>query len=91
MPLPLYTRPTVLGFWWTTGINRHDLNMLANALFQQGTWSENALNITHAWLGTQLSKKIDSIDWSLARSDVQRFLTHSEQDALRNWEIPMFK
>lgn len=77
--------------WYVARMTRPDIHLLANALYQQGPWAGCSLNITHTWLGIQLSKKIDSIDWALARADVQRFLSHAEQDALRNWESPMFK
>lgn len=79
-------------FLWYVARGVHpDIHLLGNALFQQGPWAASSVHITSAWLNTQLSEKIDSIDWNLARSDVQRFIFHSDQDALRNWKKAMFK
>lgn len=77
--------------WYVARMTCPDINLLSNALFQQGPWAGCSLDITHSWLGIQLVEKIESIDWKLARSDVQRFLPHAEQDALRNWDSPLFK
>ena len=76
--------------WYVARKTRPDLQLLANALAQQGPWAGSAPLVTHDWLAEQLSEKIDSIDWSLARDDVERFLPRAEQEGLRNWEKPMF-
>ena len=77
--------------WYVARMTQPDIHLLGNALFQQGRWAGNSLDVTYAWLDTELSKKIDSIDWDSARSDVERFIVHSEQNSLRNWEKGMFK
>lgn len=77
--------------WYVARSIRPDVKLLENALFQQGPWAETSVHVTASWLSARLSEKIDSIDWNLARSDVQRFIFLSEQDALRNWENAMFK
>jgi hypothetical protein len=79
-------------FLWYVARKIHpDLPLLANALEQQGPWAGSPPDVTHAWLAELLTKKIDAIDWSRARDDVQRFLPHTEQAALRNWENSMFR
>lgn len=67
-----------------------DLNLLANALEQQGPWAGNRPDVTTAWLAESLASRIKQIDWTLARDDVQRFLPLAEQPSLRNWEQEMF-
>lgn len=76
--------------WYVARTTHPALDLLANALEQQGPWAGSRPAVTHTWLAKQLSEKIASIDWSAARDDVQRFLPQSEQAALRNWERPMF-
>jgi len=77
--------------WYVARRRAPNLLLLANALDQQGPWAGISPEVTHTWLFEQLSQKIDSIDWTVARDDVQRFLPHTEQDALRNWGRPMFQ
>ena len=77
--------------WYVARKTRPDLPLLANALEQQGPWAGSSPDVTHTWLTENLKTKIDAIDWTLASDDVQRFLPHSEQDAVRNWEHPMFR
>jgi len=76
--------------WYVARQTHPDLPLLANALEQQGPWSGTSPEVTLHWLTGELERKINTIDWALARSDVQRFLPHGEQDALRNWETPAF-
>lgn len=79
-------------FLWYVGRKvRPDLLLLANALEQQGPWAGQRPDTTCDWLNERLLEKIDQVDWNLAREDVQRFLPHMEQDALRSWERPMFQ
>jgi hypothetical protein len=79
-------------FLWYMGRQvRPNLPLLANALQQQGPWNGAAPGVTHDWLAEHLAKKIDQVDWILAREDVQRFLPHGEQEALESWDRPMFQ
>jgi predicted nucleotidyltransferase component of viral defense system len=77
--------------WYVARKTHPDLRLLANALEQQGPWAGSAPEVTHIWLTKHLVSKIDAVDWTLARDDVQRFLPHTEQDALRNWNQDMFQ
>ncbi len=77
--------------WYVARKTLPDLPLLANALEQQGPWAGSAPNVTNAWLAEQMENKIATIDWAQARDDVQRFLPHAEQDALRNWDRAMFQ
>jgi len=77
--------------WYVARKTRPDLPLLANALEQQGPWADSSPDVTHTWLAENLENKIATIDWSLARDDVQRFLPHTELDVLRNWDHTMFQ
>ncbi len=76
--------------WYVARKTKPDLGLLANALSQQGPWAGMKPIVTKDWLLQNISQKIQEIDWSQARDDVQRFLPLSEQDSLRNWEQPLF-
>ncbi len=92
----LLCRPYVKGrdwfdfLWYVARKVTPDLNLLANALDQQGPWSGMRPDVTYNWLTESVTSRIKQIDWMQARDDVQRFLPLSEQAALRNWEQEMF-
>jgi predicted nucleotidyltransferase component of viral defense system len=67
-----------------------DLELLQNALDQQGPWAGRKLRIGPDWLEKSLKKRITAIDWDIARQDVQRFLPLREQETLRLWERNFF-
>ena len=46
--------------------------------------------VTVPWFLGALREKIRTIDWGVARSDVQRFLPASEQEGLRLWSEEFF-
>lgn len=64
----------------------------ANTLEQQGPWAGHArdLKIDIDWLRDALHKTISAIDWSTAKSDVQRFLPLKRQSELEFWNSDFF-
>jgi len=92
----LLCRPYVKGrdwfdfLWYAARKVSPDLNLLANALDQQGAWAGKRPDVTRNWLSVSLTSRIKQIDWAQAREDVQRFLPLSEQAALRNWDQELF-
>ena len=76
--------------WYVARRTVPDLPLLCNALFQQGPWQGERLEVTSDWLLRSLRGKIESIDWKLARDDVQRFLPLSEQRGLDSWSLDLF-
>ncbi len=59
---------------------------LESALVQYGPWvGQVGLGVDKAWLSCALKEKIASIDWSLARDDVERFLTAVDRQSLSLW------
>ena len=71
--------------WYVGRRIEPNLELLANALLQQGPWKNEKQEITVAWLLNALRDKIGTIDWRVARSDVQRFLPTKEQEGLQVW------
>lgn len=68
-----------------------NLPHLKNALLQYGPWrGQGDLAVDMAWLKTVMQGKIDSIDWTEAASDVERFLKPAEVEGLRLWSGRFF-
>ena len=76
--------------WYVGRRIEPNLELLDNALLQQGPWKNEKQEITVAWLLNALRDKIGTIDWSVARSDVQRFLPTKEQEGLQVWSENFF-
>ena len=76
--------------WYVGRRIEPNLELLANALLQQGPWKNEKQEITVAWLLNALRDKIGTIDWRVARSDVQRFLPTKEQEGLQMWSENFF-
>ena len=76
--------------WYVGRRTEPNLELLANALLQQGPWKNEKQEITVAWLLNALRDKIGTIDWRVARSDVQRFLPTKEQEGLQVWSENFF-
>lgn len=76
--------------WYVGRRIEPNLELLANALLQQGPWKNEKQEITVAWLLNALRDKIGTIDWRVARSDVQRFLPTKEQEGLQVWSENFF-
>lgn len=76
--------------WYVGRRTEPNLELLANALLQQGPYQDEKREITVAWLLNALRDKIGTIDWRVARSDVQRFLPTKEQEGLQVWSENFF-
>ncbi len=76
--------------WYVGRRIEPNFKLLANALLQQGPWKNKKQEITVAWLLNALRDKIGTIDWRVARSDVQRFLPTREQEGLQVWSKNFF-
>ncbi len=63
---------------------------LEHAIEQAGAWRHQKTIVSKEWLLTELQKKIETIDWFLAKQDVQGFLRTHEQAALDVWGAPFF-
>jgi len=63
---------------------------LANALYQQGPWAGQEINVTPAWFIDAMQKKIRSIDWKKSASDVEQFLNTPQKQTLKLWGEEFF-
>jgi hypothetical protein len=92
----LLCRPYIKGrdwfdfVWYVARKTRPDLELLGKALEQQGPWAGQAMTVTMAWVRETLENVILSIDWSVARNDIQRFLPLREQQGLQLWGVDFF-
>jgi predicted nucleotidyltransferase component of viral defense system len=76
--------------WYTSRKVKPDLELLQNALFQQGPWAGRSLEMTPDWLFDSLGTVVRRVDWKEARSDVQRFVPTLEQPGLDAWSADFF-
>ena len=71
--------------WYVARRVSPTLELLRNALHQQGPWAGQSFAVTTDWVQKNMEAAIRRIDWDVARNDVQRFLPLREQDGLRLW------
>jgi predicted nucleotidyltransferase component of viral defense system len=76
--------------WYVARKTRPDLNLLRQALRQQGPWAGQEIAVDPRWVREILEATIRGIDWAAARNDVQRFLPLREQEGLRAWSADFF-
>ncbi|MCX6879338.1 MAG: nucleotidyl transferase AbiEii/AbiGii toxin family protein [Verrucomicrobia bacterium] len=76
--------------WYVARGVRPDLELLRNALHQQGPWAGQQTSVFWPWLIENLRTVIGRIDWAIARQDVQRFLPSREQEGLMLWNAAFF-
>jgi len=73
--------------------NNHAINydLLQHALFQMGPYKgKNIPNFDKEFVKTELSNKIEILDWSKAKSDVERFIKPEEVKSLDLWSVDLF-
>lgn len=76
--------------WYTSkNIELNFLN-LQNALIQQGPWKGKTLHIDKNWVKENLRKKIETIDWVVAKRDVQPFLRPQQLRSIDLWNDEFF-
>ena len=78
-------------FIWYSGA-RVKLNheLLSAALEQNGPWAGKHLKTSDEWVRDELKKKIASLDWHLAREDVEPFIHRTELAALEYFNADYF-
>jgi predicted nucleotidyltransferase component of viral defense system len=76
--------------WYVSRKIKPDLELLQNALFQQGPWAGRQAAVTPEWFLEHLGVVIARVDWGEARMDVQRFLPTTEQAGLDSWSKDFF-
>ena len=76
--------------WYVSKKVAPELQLLANALRQQGPWAGQTLEVTAAWYLEVMRARIEEIDWEAARSDVERFVPSREHESLALWKPDLF-
>ncbi len=77
--------------WYVSKGVLPNLPHLRAALMQYGPWSDHTnLMVDGAWLEMELRRKIGSVNWSDARSDVHRFLRPDDLKSLELWAERFF-
>jgi predicted nucleotidyltransferase component of viral defense system len=65
--------------------------LLKNALYQAGPYKGKEISCSKKWLYKEFEKKIASVDWNLARNDVENFLRVEERKFVENWNTEFFQ
>jgi predicted nucleotidyltransferase component of viral defense system len=76
--------------WYTSRKTEINLLNLRNALFQQGPWMGMELRIDNSWVNEKLKEKIETIDWEVAKKDIQPFLRERQLRTLDLWNKDFF-
>lgn len=76
--------------WYASRKVAPNLDLLANALDQQGPWAGQKPKVTPDWFLEAMRKRIEAIDWVAARKDVERFVMSSEHASLELWSRKLF-
>jgi len=78
--------------WYVAQGTFPNLLHLEAALRQFGPWTDDeTLAVNVEWLQTEMTKRIQSIDWDEARKDVNRFLRPTEAESLNLWGSRFFE
>lgn len=64
---------------------------LQKALEQVGPWQQQNITVSRPWLINALTKKIESIDWAIAKEDAENFLRMPDREGLKVWGNDFFK
>jgi predicted nucleotidyltransferase component of viral defense system len=76
--------------WYVQRKTPVNLQLLQNALYQTGPFKGITTEISHQWLLEHLRKKIQSIDWDIAKNDVTKFIPVKDQYMLSSWNKEMY-
>ncbi len=76
--------------WYSSKKTEINLFNLQHALLQQGPWKNESLNIDTPWVHDRLTEKIKTIDWEIAKKDVEPFLRGRQLRTLDLWDKKFF-
>lgn len=76
--------------WYVANETPINFHFLSSAINQSGPWKEQNLIIDQNWLLTQLSAKIQTLDWPQVSQEVARFVNPEYQNSLALWSIDFF-
>ena len=76
--------------WYTSQRIPIHYPFLASALYQQGPWKNQDIQVNLDWCKAELEKVIRSLDWKATAEDVRRFVRTAEQSSLQLWNRDLF-
>lgn len=76
--------------WYMAKKSELNVALLQNALIQQGPWKGQLLDINKVWVKEALRKKIESIDWEVAKKDIRPFLRPQQLRSIELWNEAFF-
>lgn len=76
--------------WYVSKKITPNFKLLSNAVEQIGPWQNQKIIVTPKWYLTEMTKKIQTINWEQAKSDVERFLNDREILQLKLWHQDFF-
>ncbi len=77
--------------WYVRQRVSPNLPHLKAALFQNGPWANQMIEIDDNWVAARLNEKVTTIDWKAAAQDIERFLNVAEKKSLSLWSVDFFK
>lgn len=77
--------------WYVGRRIRPRLELLENAIDQQGPWVGQKQKVDIPWLIAELGNKTDTVDFRQAQKDVERFLDEPELRGLEVWGRDFFR
>lgn len=76
--------------WYVSNSITPNYKLLANALRQLGPWENQKIAVNRHWLFTELTKKINAIDWGKTAADAKPFLNSLDKKGLEVWNKDFF-
>lgn len=76
--------------WFANRRIKPRLDVLSNALLQQGQWAGTRVDVDKAWYLAELRNSVAKTDWTRAIEDIRRFITRREQVGLDHWNTEFF-
>ena len=76
--------------WYISRQTPVNYEFLSAALGQTGPWRGQGIQADKGWLGSALEQKIRSIDWTVARQDIERFVLPAQLPSLELWGQDFF-
>ncbi len=76
--------------WYTSQGVKINYQFLASALKQQGPWQGQNIQVDLDWCIKQFRIKIISIDWTVTKEDVRRFVKTTELPSVDLWGKDLF-
>jgi predicted nucleotidyltransferase component of viral defense system len=67
-----------------------NFELVKTAFMQNGPWKGQELVCDREWFIETMRKKIESMDWTAARADVESFVRMSERASLKLWSVEFF-